>query len=74
MLAVKYVLDYNTFNRSDRLKTDLLDIRMRYQVGKEEDAEFEALFRKYCDDLRKKTRETPRWARQIMAERYSLNV
>lgn len=74
VLAVKYVLDYNTFGRSDKLKRDLIAIRERYQVGEEEDAEFEALFRKYCDDLRRNTRETPLWARKIMAERYALNV
>lgn len=74
VLAVKYVLDYNTFSRSDKLKKDLIEIRMRYQVGQEEDAEFEALFSKFCDELRKSVRETPRWARLVMAERYALNV
>ena len=70
--AVKYVLDYNTFRKSDRLKRDLVDIRLRYEVN--EDAEFTRLFERYCEDLRKNRRETPRWARLIMAERYALNV
>ena len=69
VMAVKYVLDYNTFRRSDRLKGDLVEARIRYGG----DEEFDRLFRRYCDDLREKE-ETPRWARLIMAERYSLNV
>ena len=70
IMAVKYVLDFNTFRKSDRFKSDLVEIRMAYSG----DDEYEQLFNKYCDELRKSRNETPRWARLIMAERYALRV
>lgn len=71
VMAVKYVLDYNTFKKSDRLKSDLVDINIMYNG----DQEYERLFSKYCKELSECGREEkPLWARQIMAERYSLNV
>ena len=71
VMAVKYVLDYNTFHKSDRLKHDLLEINVMYNGDKE----YEQLFSKYCKELSECGRgEKPLWARQIMAERYSLNV
>lgn len=71
VFAVKYVYDYNTFARSSRMKDDLVEIHFKY-MG---DEEFNRLFDKYCQELRDRgVGNAPRWARLIMAERYSLNV
>lgn len=72
VLAVKYVLDYNTFQKSDRLHRDLIEIRSQYILTN--DKEFDALFEKYCEKLREDKYNMPLWARRIMAERYSLNI
>ena len=71
VLAIKYELDYNTFKKSDRFKEDLMKIRGKYLGGGDE--EFSRLFDKYVDELRF-SQEIPFWARQIMAERYALNI
>ena len=68
-MAVKYVLDYNTFRLNERMRNDLVDIRARYGG----DAEFARLFERYCEDLRE-CEGVPRWARLIMSERYAIHV
>lgn len=71
VLAVKYVYDYNTFARSDRLRHDLADIHFRYM----DDADFNAMFDRYSRELeRLGVGNAPRWAKLIMAERYALNI
>ena len=70
VMAVKYVLDYNTFRKSDKLKHELLEINMKYS----DDKNFERLFDKYCSELRKCRGMMPLWARKIMAERYALHI
>lgn len=70
IFAIKYELDYNTFRRSERLKDDLVWIRTMF-MG---DEEFDSLFERYCEALRQHRNDLPRWAKLIMAERYSLNV
>lgn len=70
IMAVKYVLDYNTFRKSEKLKEDLTMIRAQF-MG---DEEYNRLFEKYCEELRGCKDEMPRWARLIMAEKYALNV
>ena len=70
IMAVKYVLNYNTFRKSSRLKEDLTKIHLMWS----EDDEFNRLFDKYCKELKESKGEMPLWARKIMAERYSLNV
>ena len=70
VMAVKYVLDYNTFKRNSRLNEDLIAILALYK----DDKEYDALFERYCTELRESKREKPLWARLIMAERYSLNI
>ncbi len=70
VMAVKLELNYNTFSKSDKLKSDLVDINIKYG----EDDAFWGSVDKYCEELRKCSGEKPRWARMLMAERYSLNV
>ena len=67
--AVKYVLDYNSFKKNEKLRRELTEIHIRFNGNKE----FDTLFEKYVADLRTKE-EMPRWARLIMAERYSINI
>ena len=62
VMAVKYVLDYNTFKRNEKLKSDLVAINALFG----DDKEYNMLFEKYCKELREKE-EMPRWARLIMA-------
>lgn len=69
VFAVKYILDYNTFIRNERMREDLMTIRRLFF----DDDEFLELWEKYNDDLRQ-SGEIPRWARLIMAERYSINI
>lgn len=75
VLAIKYVLDYNTFRKSTKLYEDLKVICDTYNVGNiDEDKDFGRLFERYKKELEDDKRNTPRWARLIMAERYALNV
>lgn len=75
VLAVKFVYDYNTFNKSDKLRHDLAEIRIRYMLEGSDDQEFERLFERYRSELeRNGVGNAPRWAKLIMAERYALNV
>lgn len=69
ILAVKYVLDLNTFRKSERMKDDLTWIRTMYMS----DTDFERLFDRYCADLRER-KDMPRWAKLVMAERYAINI
>jgi len=74
VLAVKYVYDYNTFRKSEKLRHDLAEIHFRYQTG-DGDKEFEALFVKYSEELKRYgIGNPPRWAKMIMAENYALNI
>lgn len=70
IMAVKYVLDYNTFRKSEKLKSDLTMIRAQF-MG---DEGYDRLFNRYCEELRVCNNEMPRWARLIMAEKYALNI
>ena len=70
VMAVKLELNYNTFSRSDKLKSDLVDIHIKY--GQDDD--FWGIVDKYCNELKDCRGEKPRWARMLMAENYSLNV
>lgn len=73
MLAVKFVYDYNTFRKSEKLRHDLAEIHFRYQTDNDE--EFNRLFDKYCADLRRLgVGKAPHWAKLLMAERYAINI
>lgn len=75
VLAVKYVLDYNTFRKSTKLYEDLQTICATYNVGNiDEDKTFGELFERYKKELEDNKHDVPRWATVIMAERYALNV
>ena len=74
ILAIKYVYDFNTFRKSERLRHDLAEIHFRYQTGDPDDG-FDALFERYTSELtRFGVGNPPRWAKLLMAERYALNI